>query len=131
MDFPDGRRQVPVLLVTWSCSNCPFAVAVPTERAEAVLYGLVEASAFFGCVPRERWWDNPATVAVTVLRGRERRLHDRYAALASHYTFEPLFCLPARGNEKPRAENRVKDLQRQWATPCRPWRTGKPSTPTC
>lgn len=52
-----------------------------------------------------------------MFKGRERRLHERYAALASHYTFEPLFCLPARGNEKPRAENRVKDLQRQWATP--------------
>jgi hypothetical protein len=68
-------------------------------------------------VPREVWWDNPTTVVRTLFTGRERRLHERYAALASHYTFEPLFCLPARGNEKPRAENRVKDLQRQWATP--------------
>jgi len=25
--------------------------------------------------------------------------------------------MPARGNEKPRVENRVKDLQRRWATP--------------
>ena len=34
-----------------------------------------------------------------------------------HYNFEPLFCLPARGNEKPHVENRVKLLERQWATP--------------
>jgi transposase len=52
-----------------------------------------------------------------VLRGRERKLHERYAALASHYRFEPLFCLPARGNEKPHVENRVKNLERRWATP--------------
>jgi len=51
------------------------------------------------------------------LPGRDRRPNERYAALASHYTFEPLFCMPARGNEKPYAENRVKVLQRQWATP--------------
>src|SRR6202035_4548015 len=38
-------------------------------------------------------------------------------ALASHYTFEALFCMPARGNEKPHAETRVRVLQRQWATP--------------
>jgi transposase len=116
-DFPDGRRQVPVLLVTWSYSNCPFAVALPTERTEAVLHGLVEAFAFFGCVPRELWWDNPRTVAIHLFRGRDRTLHPRYAALASHYTFAPKFCLPARGNEKPRVEHRVFDLQRRWATP--------------
>jgi transposase len=117
VDFPDGRRPVPVLLVTWSYSNCPFALAVPTERTEAILHGLVEAFAFFGCVPRELWWDNPTTVAVHVWRGRQRTLHPRYAALASHYTFAAKFCLPARGNEKPRVEHRVYDLQRRWATP--------------
>jgi transposase len=117
LDLPDGRRQVPVLLVTWSYSNCPFALALPTERTEAILHGLVEAFTFFGCVPRELWWDNPTTVAIHLFRGRDRRLHPRYAALASHYTFAPKFCLPARGNEKPRVEHRVFDLQRRWATP--------------
>jgi transposase len=117
VDFPDGRRQVPVLIVTWSYSNAPFALALPTERTEAILHGLVEAFAFFGCVPRELWWDNPTTVALHVLRGRERALHPRYAALASHYPFTPKFCLPATATEKPRVENRVYDLQRQWATP--------------
>src|SRR5215471_12333700 len=117
VDFPDGRRQVPVLLVTWSYSNCPFAVAVPTERTEAVLHGLVEAFAFFGCVPRELWWDNPRTVAIHIQKGRERVLHPRYAALASHYTFAPRACMPGSPTEKPRVEKRVQDLQRQWATP--------------
>jgi transposase len=117
VDFPDGRRSVPVLVVTWSYSNCPFAIALPTERTEAILHGLVEAFAFFGCVPKELWWDNPRTVAVHLFRGRDRTLHPRYAALASHYTFAAKFCLPAKATEKPRVEKRVQDLQRQWATP--------------
>jgi transposase len=117
VDFPDGRRPVPVLVTAWAYSNAPFAVALPTERTEAILAGTVLAFDFYGCVPREVWWDNPTTVVRALFKGRARRLHERYAALASHYTFEPLFCLPGRGNEKPRAENRVKDLQRQWATP--------------
>jgi transposase len=117
VDFPDGRRLVPVLVMTWSYSNAPFAVALPTERTEAVLHGMSEAFAFFGGVPREVWWDNPATVAVRVGRGRERTMHPRYAALASHYTFAGRFCLPATPQEKPRVENRVKDLERRWATP--------------
>jgi len=117
IDFPDGRRLVPVLVMTWSYSNAPFALALPTERTEAILHGMSEAFAFFGGVPAEVWWDNPTTVAIHILRGRERTLHSRYAALASHYLFAPRFCLPRTPREKPRVENRVKDLERMWATP--------------
>ena len=117
VDFPDGRRLVPVLIVTWSYSNAPFAIALPTERVEAVLHGLCEAFAFFGCVPKELWWDNPKTVAIHIGRGRDRTLHDRYQALASHYLFTPKFCMPVTPQEKSRVENRVKDLERIWSTP--------------
>lgn len=117
VDFPDGRRRVSVLLATWAYSYGPFAIALPTERVEAILAGMVEAFEFFGCVPREVWWDNPTTVVSEIRKGRDRRAHPRYAALAGHYAFDPLFCMPARGNEKPHVENRVYDLQRRWATP--------------
>jgi len=117
VDFPDGRRLVPVLVVTWSDSNAPFALALPTERTEAIPHGMAEGFAFFGCVPAEVWWDNPTTVAIHIHRGRERTLHSRYAALASHFLFAAKFCLPRTPREKPRVENRVKDLERMWATP--------------
>jgi len=90
---------------------------MPTERTEAILAGMVEGFLFFGCVPHEVWWDNPTTVVRQIFKGRERRPNERYAALASHYAFDALYCMPARGNEKPRAETRVRVLQRQWATP--------------
>jgi transposase len=117
VDFPEGRRQVAVLLTTWAYSNCPFAIALPTERTEAILHGMVEAFAFFGCVPREVWWDNPTTVVPHLFKGRQRQLHERYQALASHYNFEPLFCMVRRPQEKPRVEGRVQFLQQDWATP--------------
>jgi transposase len=117
VDFPEGRKQVPVLITVWSYSNYPFVMAMPTERTEAILAGMVEAFHFFGSVPHEVWWDNPRTVASQIFSGRERRVNEEYAALASHYAFDPLFCMPARGNEKPYAETRVRVLQRQWATP--------------
>ncbi len=117
VDFPEGRRAVSVLILVWSHSNYPFALALPTQRTEAILEGMVRGFEYFGCVPREVWWDNPKTVALALLSGRQRRLHPRYAALASHYVFDPLFCMPARGNEKPCVENRVKTLQRRWSTP--------------
>lgn len=117
VDFPDGRELVPVLLITWAYSNATFAIALPSEKVEAIMHGTTLAFDFFDCVPKELWWDNPKTVAKAILRGRERKLNDHYLALASHYNFEPLFCLPARGNEKPHVEGRVKWLQRNWATP--------------
>ena len=92
-------------------------LALPTERTEAILHGMVRALEFFGAAPREVWWDNPKTVATTILRGRRRQLHPRYAALASHYTFEAKFCLPAQAHEKPDVESGVRAVQRRFATP--------------
>ncbi len=117
VDFPEGRQQVSVLLLTWSYSGFRFAVALPSEQTEAILAGMVQGFEFFGCVPWEVWWDNPTTVATAILQGRQRKVQERYAALASHYCFDPRFCMPARGNEKPYVENSVYDLQRDWATP--------------
>ncbi len=117
VDFPEGRRLVPVLIMAWSYSNYPFALACVSERTEAILAGMVEAFTFFGCVPHEVWWDNPKTVVKAIFKGRDRRPSERYSALASHYAFDPLFCMPARGNEKPYAETRVRVLQQQWSTP--------------
>src|SRR6185437_5449885 len=98
-------------------SNTPFVLALPFERTEAILDGMVAAFEFFGCVPKEVWWDNPRTVATSILGGRQRQLHPRYAALASHYVFDPQFCMPRRGQEKPDAESTVKAVQRRFATP--------------
>ena len=117
VDFPDGRRQVPFLVAAWAYSNAPFVIALPCDRTEAILHGMIAAFEFFGAVAKEVWWDNPKTVATLVLKGRERQLHPRYAALASHYVFDPRCCMPARGNEKPDAEGTVKAVQRRFATP--------------
>ncbi|MGO8899026.1 MAG: IS21 family transposase [Isosphaeraceae bacterium] len=117
VEFPDGRRLVPFLVTAWAYSNAPFVLALPFERTEAILEGMVQAFEFFGRVPKEVWWDNPRTVATLILQGRERQIHPRYSALASHHLFNPLFCMPARGNEKPDAEGTVKAVQRRFATP--------------
>jgi transposase len=117
VDFPDGRRLVPFLVTAWAYSNAPFVLALPFERTEAILEGMVAAFEFYGTVPKEVWWDNPKTVAKLILLGRERQCQPRYAALASHYAFAPLFCMPARGNEKPDAEGTVKAVQKRFATP--------------
>ncbi len=117
VEFPEGRKPVPIFIGVWSYSYFPFAMAMPTQRTEAILAAMVEAFEFFERVPKEVWWDNPTTVVAAIFEGRQRRPNQRYAALASHYAFDPLYCMPASGNEKPYVENRVYDLQRRWGTP--------------
>jgi transposase len=117
VDYPEGRRKTDVLVVTWSFSHAVFMVALPNQRSESVLSGMVSAFDFFGCLAREVWWDNPRTIATVILRGRDRVLNEDYAALASHYRFEPCACMPGKGQEKPDAESGVKALQRRFGTP--------------
>ena len=117
VDFPDGRRLVPFLVTTWAYSNYPFVLALPFERTEAILEGMVTAFEFFEAVPKEVWWDNPKTVATLILLRTRTTDPSPIRALASHYVFKPHFCMPARGNEKPDAESTVKAVQRRFATP--------------
>ena len=105
-------------MAAWGFSNFAFAISLPTERIEAILAGMVAAFEFFGCVAKEAWWDNPEDCG----RGHPARPgpadeHRVYAALASHYAFEPLFCMPRTATEKPDVEHKVYDLQRRWCTP--------------
>ena len=117
VDYPQGRRLVSVLVACWSFSQALFLMKLPNERTESVLHGLVCGLGFFGLVPKELWWDNPKTVAWAIHRGRDRSLNAHFAALASHYRCDPLFCMPAKGQEKPDAERSVYALQRRFGTP--------------
>ena len=69
VDFPEGRRQIPFLVTPGPTRTTPFVLALPFERTEAILEGMVTAFEFFGCVPKEVWWDNPKTVATLILLG--------------------------------------------------------------
>lgn len=117
VDYPDGRRKTDVLSGVWTFSNAPFLIALPSQRSESILEGMKRAFEFFGCVPREVWWDNPRAVAIEILRGRERTLNPMYASIASHYRFDPLFCMPAKGQEKSDVERSVFALERRACTP--------------
>jgi len=98
-------------------SRASYVRAYPTEKQEAFLDGHVRAFEFFGGVPRRGGYDNLKSAVITVGRGRERTLNNRFKALKSHYVFDVRFCNPARGNEKGHVENLVKHAQRTFMTP--------------
>lgn len=79
-----------------SPSRCPASAPGPFCTAS------LKVSRSSARSPRELSWDNPTTVARAMPRGRKRKFNDGYLALAlaSHYDFEPLCCMPAGGNKK-------------------------------
>ena len=36
VDFPEGRRTISVLMITWAYSGAVFAIALPSEKTEAI-----------------------------------------------------------------------------------------------
>ena len=73
----------------------------------AFLDGHVEAFKFLGGFPSRLIYDN-LTLAVRRRVGFKRVLTSRFAALVSHYLFEPCFARPGEGHDKGSVESRGK-----------------------
>ena len=82
----------------------------------AFLDGHVRAFAHFGGVPRRTVYDN-LSAAVRRVQFPRRALTVRFAALASHYLFEPSFARPGEGHDKGGVESRGKGVRLQVLTP--------------
>jgi hypothetical protein len=82
----------------------------------AFLDAHVRAFAYFGGVPQRLAYDN-LTPAVRKIVGAERVLTERFAALATHYLFEPCFARPGEGHDKGGVESRGKAIRLQHLTP--------------
>jgi transposase len=82
----------------------------------AFLDAHVRAFAYFGGVPQRIAYDN-LTPAVRKIVGAERVLTERFAALATHYLFEPCFARPGEGHDKGGVESRGKAIRLQHLTP--------------
>ena len=74
-----------------------------------------QAFRVLGGVPRRGIYDNMKTAVDKVGQGKARHVNARFAAMASHYLFEPEFCNPASGWEKGQVEKNVQDARhRLW-----------------
>lgn len=82
----------------------------------AFLDGHVRAFNFFNAVPKRCVYDN-LTAAVRRRVGASPRLSDRFAALSSHYLFEPCFARPYQGHDKGGVESRGKAIRLQHLVP--------------
>ncbi|MGH6611187.1 MAG: IS21 family transposase [Burkholderiaceae bacterium] len=79
----------------------------------------VRAFAFFGGVPKRCIYDNLSAAVRRRLHLHhvERQLTAAFAALSSHYLFEPCFARPGEGHDKGGVEARGKGIRLQHLTP--------------
>lgn len=110
-------RKVQLFCLRLCHSTASYVRAYEYQNLESLLDGHVRAFSFFGGVPRRLAYDNMKTVVISVGRGQERRLTERFKELRSHYLFETRFCNVAAGNEKGHVENLVKHAQQTFMTP--------------
>ena len=123
IDVDGTRRKAWLFLMRLMYSGRDFAWIYERQDQVSFLDGHVRAFAHFSGVPARLAYDNLKAAVVRILVGGERTLTPRFAALASHYLFEPCFCRPGEGHDKGGVESRGKAVRRQALTPI-------PSAPT-
>lgn len=116
VDVAGTRRKAWLFLLRLMYSGRDFGWIYERQDQISFLDGHVRAFAHLG-VPARLAYDNLRAAVRRILVGGERALTDRFAALASHYLFEPCFCRPGEGHDKGGVEARGKAVRRQALVP--------------
>ena len=96
------------------CYSKTFVVqAYPAQSHEMLFDAHARAFAALGGIPRRGIYDNMKTAVDKVKKGKARVVNTRFAAMASHYLFDPDFCNVASGWEKGVVEKNVQDTRRR------------------
>ena len=96
------------------CASKAFLLAAyPTQSHEMLFDAHTRAFRVFGGIPKRGIYDNMKTAVDKVGVGKRRIVNTRFAAMASHYLFDPDFCNVASGWEKGVVEKNVQDSRRR------------------
>jgi transposase len=117
VDEDGDRRKAWLFLLRLMYSGRDFGWIYHRQDQIAFLDGHVRVFAHLGGAPARIAYDNLRSAVVRILVGADRQLTARFAALASHYLFEPCFCRPATGHDKGGVEARGKTARWQHLVP--------------
>ena len=107
------RTKLQVAHTKLSHSRAFTVRAYLLQTHEMLFDALTQAFRVLGGVPRRGIFDNMRTAVDKIGTGKARQVNARFAAMASHYLFEPEFCNPASGWEKGQVEKNVQDARRR------------------
>jgi transposase len=117
VDVGGERRKAFLFVMRLMFSGRDFGWLYDRQDQVCFLDGLVRAFHHFGFVPRRIAFDNLKPAVRRLLRGSMRELAQRFAALVTHYLFEPCFARPRTGHDKGGVEARGKGIRHQELVP--------------
>ncbi len=106
-------RRMQVSHMKLCASRAFWLVAYPTQRHEMLFDARTRSLAALGGVARRGIYDNMKTAVDKVKKGKGRTVNKRFAAMCSHYLFDPDFFNRASGWEKGIVEKNVQDSRRR------------------
>jgi transposase len=107
------RTKLQVANTKLSHSRAFIQRAYPLQTHEMLFDAHNHAFRVLEGIPERGIYDNMKTAVDKVGGGKARTVNARFAAMASHYLFEPEFCNPASGWEKGQVEKNVQDMRRR------------------
>src|SRR5690625_540368 len=115
----DGKYiDVHCLVLTLPFSNSAFAVPLPGENQECLLYGMTKIFKQLGGVPKKIRIDNMKTAVVKPRRnGADTIFTNEFVQFANFFGFEPQACNAYSGHEKGNVENKVGYIRYNFITP--------------
>ena len=116
VDIGGVRQKAQMFLMRLMYSGRDFVWLYKHCDQVSFLDGHVRAFEHFEGVPSRCIYDN-LKAAVSKMMFPERKLSERFMALASHYLFEPNFARPRTGHDKGGVEARGKGIRWQHLTP--------------
>jgi hypothetical protein len=117
VDVAGQRKKAWMFLMRLMHSGRDFVRLYPRQDQICFLDAHVRAFEHFGAVPQRLLYDNLKPAVTRVLVGFERELSARFAAMATHYVFEPCFARPATGHDKGGVESRGRAIRWQHLVP--------------
>lgn len=117
VDVGGERRKAHLFVMRLMFSGRDFGWLYDRQDQVCFLDGLVRAFHHLGFVPRRIAFDNLKPAVRRLLRGSMRELAQRFAALVTHYLFEPCFARPRTGHDKGGVEARGKGIRHQELVP--------------
>ncbi len=107
-------RKIQLAHMKLCASRAFWLAAYPSQGHEMLFDAHTRCLTGLGGVARRGIYDNMKTAVDRVPgRGKARIVNARFAAMTSHYLFDPDFCNVASGWEKGRVEKSVQDTRRR------------------
>ena len=106
-------RRILVAHMKLCASRAFMLAAYPSQGHEMLFDAHTRCFTALGGVPKRGIYDNMKTAVDKVRAGKARQVNARFAAMASHYLFDPDFCNVASGWEKGVVEKNVQDSRRR------------------